>query len=156
MAGVLQIVPVAKSLSCCLIVPMASYMALKLERKAFRQETPIKASHALTLGLFTGVFAAFFATALDALITYVTKTNDIIAALPEIQKMIRDFPQGWVAGQTYSMIETMASEIMRYGFSPAYLLVMTLNNLLVDLIFGALGGLFAMQFINSKDFKKTN
>jgi hypothetical protein len=66
-AGVLQIVPVAKSFSCCLIIPAAAFLALVLEQKSTNNFTRILPGKAILIGLVTGLYAAIFGSFFDIL-----------------------------------------------------------------------------------------
>ena len=152
-AGVLQVVPIAKSFSCCLIIPAAVVVALILDRKASNQPLnliiPIK--KALLIGVFTGLYAALFGSVFDLLITFITKNNDLIAALPQIQKMIGDLPFDQVLRKELSdLFNLIAGEIKSSGFSVIYAISIIFNNLIMNTIFGLIGGLIGVQFINSK------
>jgi len=65
-AGVLQVVPVVKMLSCCFIVPIASFASIVLHKKSnnLRIEE-VKMSDAVKLGIMTGLVAALFATGFE-------------------------------------------------------------------------------------------
>ena len=90
-AGVLSIVPVAKSFGCCLIIPVAAFIALLLEQKANNDFSKIEIKKGLIFGLLTGLYAALFGSVFDFFITFVTKNNDLVATYSELQKIIYDF-----------------------------------------------------------------
>ena len=152
-AGVMQIVPIAKSLSCCIIIPVAVVLAIALDRKAnnIPNDERTETSKAAIIGVLTGIFAAIFGSFLDIFITLITKNNDIIAAFPEIQNMLGNFPiSETIRNEVIDMFQGIITQIQQTGFSAIYALSITINNLIVNTIFGLLGGLVGVQIINSK------
>ena len=150
-AGVLQIVPIAKSFSCCLILPIASFIAILLDRRANNIFGKIPIKRALMIGLMTGIYAAIFGTALDLIITLITKNNDLIAAFPELQRMVSGFPLDQnIKNEILSLFQKVRSEILLYGFSWLYTISVLINNFVVNTIFGSIGGLIGAQIINSR------
>lgn len=150
-AGVLQVVPLVKSFSCCLIIPAASIIALLLDRKANRITTKTPTKHALMIGLMTGIYAALFGSLFDILITFITKNNDVVAMFPELQKMINNFPLNEVIrNEVINLFQIVRNDIIEHGFSFLYTLSVIINNFLVGTIFGIAGGLIGAQIINSK------
>ena len=83
-AGVLHVVPITKSLTCCLVVPLAAAAAILLEQKSQNSTGEIELKRGAILGLLTGLFAALFGSFFDIFITLVTKSNDIITAYGEL------------------------------------------------------------------------
>jgi hypothetical protein len=156
-AGVLQIVPVAKSFSCCLILPIASYLALVLDRKANNNLGRIDFKKGAIIGLLTGLYASVFGSSFEILITLITKNNDLVVAYPELMKLIAEFPLGQsMIDQSQMMLESVVEDIKQYGFSFLYTLAVVVNNLFVNTIFGLIGGLIGVQIINSKIPKDNN
>lgn len=150
-AGVLQIVPVAKSFGCCLIVPIASYIAIILDRRATGNNGMMALKQGLIFGLVTGIYAALFGSFFDLLITFITHSNDFISVLSELQKVINNFPlDDKVKQEVFNMISNVAYDIQKYGFSLLYSLSVIFNNFIINPIFGMLGGLISAQIINSK------
>ncbi len=150
-AGVLQVVPVAKSLACCFIVPLAAFLSLYLELKANPSSEQIQLKKGLIFGLLTGLFAALFGSFFDIFITLITKNNDIVATFPELQKMINGFPLSEeLKNEVLRLFNNVRREILQYGFSPLYTVSVIINNLVINSIFGMIGGLVGVQAINSK------
>lgn len=152
-AGVIQVVPIAKSFTCCLIVPAAAVLAIILDRKA--NNTPltekIPMQKGLLIGLIAGLYAALFGSTFELLITFITKSNDIIATLPELQKMIAEFPLSQEFTKEISeLFYLMADEIKETGFSVIYTVSVLFNNFLSSTIFGLIGGLIGTQVLNSR------
>lgn len=152
-AGVMQIVPIAKSLTCCVIIPVAVVLAIALDRRAnnIPNNKRTETSKAAVIGLLTGIFAAIFGSFFDILITLITRNNDIIAAFPEIQNMLDNFPiSAAIKDEVINMFQLIIDQIQSAGFSAIYAISVTVNNLIVNTIFGLLGGLVGVQLINSK------
>jgi hypothetical protein len=150
-AGVMQIVPFVKGFSCCLVMPIAAFVALLLDQKATNNHQKILSKKAVLFGLFTGLFAALFGTVFELFITLVTKQNDIIATFSELQKMIEGFPIGNdMKSEVLRLFQGVREDILKYGFSFLYTFSILVNNLIINPIFGIAGGLIGAQIINSK------
>lgn len=150
-AGVLQIVPVAKSFACCLIVPIASYIAIILDRRAKGTNEKMSFKQGAVFGLITGIYAAIFGSIFDLVITFLTHNNDFIFAISELQKVIKGFPlDEKIKQEVFSMISGVAVDIQKYGFSVLYSFSVIFNNFIINPIFGMIGGLISVQIINSK------
>ncbi len=154
-AGVLQVVPLIKGFACCLVIPAAAYFSLLLDKKANKQQDNISFSKAAIFGFLTGFFAAIFATFFEVIITLITKNNDITYALPELNKMFSELPLDNVLKQELLKILTnIATEIKTTGFSLFYTISILFNNLIINVIFGFIGGVISMQILNKKkEFK---
>lgn len=151
-AGVLQVVPLIKSFSCCLILPAAAFFSLLLDRKATKSTERIPMSKALLFGLYTGLTAAFFGTIFEIMITFITRQNDIIIAFPEMQRMVEGFPLSTeIKNEVMGIFQTVRKELMETGFSWIYTISILVNNFLVNSVFGIVGGLIGTQIINSKN-----
>lgn len=153
-ASVLSIVPGIKSFSCCLIVPGAVMLALLLDQKVNKNFERIQIRKAVMYGFMTGLFATIFITALDALITFITKTNDFVEALPQSETLIREFKFGPMAEESLKMMKQMAKEIQRTGFSTLYIFILFLSNFLTNSIFGIIGGLVGMGLLNKRKLEE--
>jgi len=151
-AGVLQIVPIAKSFSCCFIIPLASFFALMLDQRAHNSKQNISMKKALMFGLLTGLYAAVFGSLFDIFITLITRNNDIVAMFPELQKMLATFPISEdLRKEVLNLFQKLRNDILNYGFSPLYTLSVVINNIVVNSIFGIVGGLISAQIINRKN-----
>ncbi|MFH0733800.1 MAG: hypothetical protein V1773_04415 [bacterium] len=151
-AGVLQIVPVAKSFACCLIIPVAAYFSLLLDQKANKDYSRITVKKAITFGILTGLNAALFGTLFEVIITLITKNNDLVSALPEVQKMLVNFPiDPHLKKEVLALLNGVIYSIKHYGFSFIYSFSILMNNLIINTLFGLIGGLIAMQIINKKN-----
>lgn len=150
-AGVLQIVPFIKSFSCCLIMPLAAFFSLVLDRKANNITSKIPAKKAVAFGILTGLFAAAFGSFFEIVITFITKQNDIIATFPELQRMVENFPVSEaIKKEILLLFQNLRNEILTTGFSWLYTFSILANNFIINTIFGAVGGLIGTQIINGK------
>ncbi len=148
-AGVLQVVPVAKSFSCCLIIPAAAVIALILDRKARNDNSKIEFSRAAVFGILTGLWAALFGTAFEVLITFITKSNDVVAAFGQLQNVLNQFPfDDQLKKEVSLLMNGVVEDIKATGFSLLYTLSVIVNNLFVNTIFGLIGGVIGMQILN--------
>lgn len=151
-AGILNIVPVLKSFGCCLLLPLAAYGAIYLDRKSNNLLTEkIEIKKALLLGLVTGITAAFVTTFTDALITFITHSNDMVANYSDLIKILDDFPvEESAKNDVISFLSSTIKQIKEYGFSFFYTLSLLVSNLISDSIFGIIGGVIGAQVFNSR------
>ncbi|NOX17004.1 MAG: DUF4199 domain-containing protein [Chlorobi bacterium] len=151
-AGVLAIVPVAKNFGCCLIIPAAAVAAVFLEQTSKGNKESVEMSRALVLGLLTGIFAALFGSAFDVIITLVTKSNELVSAFGELQKVLSNLPlSDEVKQQVSNLFTNMINDIQATGFSLVYTISMFFNSLITNIIFGLIGGLIGAKIYNSKN-----
>lgn len=156
-AGVLQVVPIAKSFSCCLIIPFAAFLSLLLDLRANPSSEKLQLKKGLIFGLMTGIYAAIFGSFFDLFITLITKHNDIIVMLPELQNMINNFPVAQeIKDEVVNLFFNVREQILSTGFSPIYTISVIVNNFAVNTVFGIIGGLIGVQVINSRMNKNTN
>ncbi|HSP88414.1 MAG TPA: DUF4199 domain-containing protein [Ignavibacteriaceae bacterium] len=148
--GVLSIIPELKTFACCLLVPAAAFFSLYLNQKINRSEERITSRQAITFGLLTGLFAALFSTSFDILLTFIIRTNDFVQTLPETEKLMKNYNLGPIVEETLKALKMMASDITNKGFSFLYLIATLFSNLLINTIFGLIGGLMGMNFLNRK------
>ncbi len=149
-AAVLTTVPGIKNLACCLVIPLAAVLSIFLDHKINRTILPINPKSAIWFGIATGIFAALFSTFFDLLITYITHTNDFVQALPQTEIILRHYKLDLLLDQTLIMLRQMSSDITTKGFSAFYTLGILLSNFVINTIFGLLGGLLGMTFINKR------
>jgi len=152
-AGVLTIVPGLKSFACCLIIPFAVYMALVINQKLGGLHK-IAASEGVYFGLVTGLFTALFGTLLEIIITYATKSNDIVITFPEFEKYIQTLPQAGMFKESLQLIRGIVYEISTKGFSALFTTFLLMGNIFIDTIFGLIGGLVAMSIINKRSISQ--
>ncbi len=152
-AGVFEIVPMAKSLSCCLIIPTAALFALYLEMKSTKRSEPFNVSIGLRFGLLTGIFAALFGVTIETFVTLIIKTNDLVESFPQMQQMLQSFPVDKVTRtEVIAMLQSVAEQIKTTGFAPLYTFAMLVNTLIVNSIFGIIGGMIGVKLLNNKYF----
>lgn len=151
--AVLSLIPVFKVLACCFLVPAASFFALFFYLKINPGTEKIKFEEAMIFGLLTGVVAAIFSSALDLVLTYITRTNDLIESLPYSSKMLEEYKMGDIFKEQFKILNIMEKDIKNTGFSLYYMFMIIFSNLLSFTFFGLLGGLAGMAILNKK---KTN
>ena len=118
-AAVLSTIPGFKNLSCCLIIPLAAYAALFINQKINGLHKVIT-PEALYYGFFTGLSAALFSTVFEILITTLTKSNDLVLALPELEKTIKSMNLQQTGAESLKLLKVMINEITTNGFSPLF------------------------------------
>jgi len=152
-AAVLSIVPGLRAFACCLIVPFAAFFSLSIDRKINKISDRITSRQAVTFGLLTGLFAALFATSFDILLTFVTHSNDFTSALPQTEAMLRSYNLGPLLDESMHILKRMSTDIKNYGFSAIYTISMLMSNLITNCIFGLVGALVGMSYLNKKGNK---
>jgi hypothetical protein len=148
-AAVLTTVPGIKSFGFCLLVPAAAVLSLFLYQKVTGNPDDIDSGTAITFGIFTGLFAAVFATFFDVLITFFTHTNDFVQTLPQSAALAKSV-LGSVVDNMMKTFNKMSSDIQTKGFSLLYTVAVFVGNGVMYLIFGMLGGLLGKSFINKR------
>lgn len=149
-AAVLTTVPGVREFGCCLIVPLAVFTALLLFRKTMNGDLNISVKTSIYIGFLTGMFAALFSTFFDIIVTYFTHSNDFVKALPQTQEVLDSFKLGELAKQTADLMKNMGDQITSTGFSLLYSLLILMSNLIVDSIFGLLGGVLGRIIVNRR------
>jgi len=150
-AAVLTTIPGFKNFTCCLLVPVASFVAIVLYKKTNRLDEKIAVSKAIILGLLTGIVAALFSTFFDLLITYITHSNEFIAGLPQTELIISDLNMGAIMDESLKLIKQMGKDIEANGFSALYTIMIFLSNILTYTIFGILGGAVGAAILNRQN-----
>lgn len=149
-AAVLTIIPGLRSFACCLIIPAASWLAIYISQRMNNFENGITSSIAFKFGALTGLYAALFSTIIEILMTYILKSNEITQTLPQIEILFSQYNLGGMMDESLKLIHQMADDIEKYGFSLLFTFFLLFNNLLVDIIFGIVGGFIGMAFLNKK------
>ena len=150
-AAVLSIIPGFKAFACCLIVPFAAFFSLLLDRRINKISGKVSSRQAVTFGLLTGLFSALFATAFDILLTFLTHTNDFTSSLPQTEALLRSYNLGTLLEQSMHILKKMAKDINNYGFSTLYTISMLMSNLIINSVFGLIGGLLGTSYINKRN-----
>ncbi|MBK8945666.1 MAG: DUF4199 family protein [Ignavibacteriae bacterium] len=151
-AGVLHVVPIVKSLTCCLIIPIAAFFAITLAAKSENLTGNFNIKRGALLGFLTGLFAAFFGSFFDIFVTFLTRNNDILEAINELNVMVDNFPVAQeIKNEVINLMQEVAESIREKGFSALYTISVIFNNLIVDSIFGLIGGLVGTKYYNSKN-----
>jgi hypothetical protein len=155
--GIIQNVPIAGNFTCCVILPVAAFYSLQLDRKANKDFGYIKYSKGLLFGFLTGVVAALLGSFIDILLTYVFKSNSFSMMANDFVKTLQEFPlDSALKKQMSDVILQAKDDITRYGFSTFYTFSWTIDQLFINSIFGSIGGLVGAKIINSKKDKETN
>jgi len=151
-AGVLSIVPVLKSLGCCLLIPLAAFIALMLDQKANSDFSKLEIKKGVVFGLITGLSAAILGTFFDFLITLITHKNDLLTAYPQLLETINNFPiDDATKEEVLALLNNVIESIKISGFSSLYTFSLLANNLFANSIFGMLGGIIGVQVLNSRN-----
>ncbi len=151
--GIVEVIPLIKSLTCCILVPFAVYYALTLEVKGNKKSEPFTLGEGVRIGILTGIFGAFTAVLLDSFLTFVLKTNDFVVAFPQMEAFIQSFGMPEDAKQeVLAMLRSIVEEIKTTGISLIYSFSMLTSNLIFNMILGIIGGLISVRFANKKFF----
>jgi hypothetical protein len=154
-AAVLTTIPGIQTIACCLLVPVASVVSIFLYKKSHPDLLKIKTGSGIFLGLLTAVFAAVFASGFEIIITYLTKTSDLIVSMPQAEKVIKDMNLGPAAEESMEILKQMVADIKSKGFSFLYAFLITITNLITYSIFGMLGGVIGTAIINKRNNRLT-
>jgi hypothetical protein len=149
-AAALSIVPGLKIVACCLTIPAAAILSIFLYQKINHTEGKVNTNIAFLLGLFTGFFAGLFSTFFELLLTYLTHSNDFVVTFPQTEALLREYNLGPMLDQSMELLRKMIKEIKNDGFSALYSIGIFFSNVIIDTIFGMIGGLLGMLFINKK------
>ncbi len=153
--GVIQIIPYTKTVACCLGIPAGVWLALWLDGKSTGDQSLVSLKKALITGLLTGLIGAFIASFLDLFITFITKTNEFVASFNEFQKMMTNLPvDEGIKTNVMEIFLSIRNDIVDHGFSFFYAITTIFNNLVINVIFGLIGGVIARQIINIKRDEK--
>lgn len=150
-ASVLTTIPGVQTIACCLLVPVASAISIFLYNKSQTELVKIQTGTGIFLGLLTAVFAALFASGFEIIITYITRTSDLVTSMPQAEKVVKDMNLGPAAEESMEILKQMVSEIQSKGFSFLYAFLITTTNLITYSIFGMLGGLIGTAVINKRN-----
>ena len=154
-AAVLTTIPGIQSVACCLLIPIASVISIFLYKKSQHNLLKISTGTGILLGFLTAVFAAVFASGFEIIITYLTKTSDLVASMPQAEKVVKDMNLGPAAEQSIEVLKQMVREIQSKGFSFLYVFLITTTNLITYSIFGMLGGVIGTAIINKRHNQST-
>lgn len=149
-AAVLSTVPGIKNFSCCLLVPGAAVFSILLDKKINHTSEKIALGKAFGFGFLTGLSATIFITLFEMLLTYFTKSNDFIQALPQTELLMRQWSLGPMIDESLKLMKSMSKEIEKTGFSFIYLFLILSSNFITNTIFGMIGGALGMSLINRK------
>lgn len=137
-------------LTCCLILPIASAIAVLLYQKNNKLSIPLQLKEAVIIGLFCGIIAALFSTFFDALITFITHTNNFVESFPQAQAMINKLKLNSFFQQSFDEAYKVSQQIKENGFSFLYSSAILIGNLFVDPIFGIIGSIIGFEFVKRR------
>jgi len=157
-ASVLTVVPGLKEIGCCLIIPFAAGLSLYLYQKSNKSTEKIFSKQAVVFGLLTGIFSAVFATLFEILFTAIFQTNDFVKSLPQVEIAFRSLSivSQNLLDEVFKIYRGMAVDIQTKGFSLSYTIYFFIATSFTSLIFGLIGGLIGMAFINRKNKSNLN
>lgn len=150
-ASVLMVVPGLKEIGCCLITPFAAGLSLFLYQRSIKSSENISGTQAVVFGLLTGTFLTIFTTAFELLFTGLFHTNEFVKSLPEVETAFKSFAPPDLITEVFKIYKGMADEIKLYGFSISYSIYFFLATAISSLIFGLIGGLLGMVFLNRRN-----
>ena len=153
-AAVLTTIPGLEGIACCLLAPVASGISIFLYKKSHPALMKIRTGTGVVLGLLTAVFAALFASSFEILITFLTRTSDLVTSLPQAESVVKDMNLGQAAEESIELLKKMTTEIQSTGFSFMYAFLITLTNLITYSLFGMLGGVIATAIINRRNINQ--
>lgn len=146
----LTTVPGIQSIACCLLIPIASVISIFLYKKSQRDLLRITTGTGIMLGLLTAIFAAVFASSFEIIITYLTRSSDLVVSMPQAEQVVKDLNLGPAAEESIEVLKQMVRDIQSKGFSVLYTFLITITNLITYSIFGMLGGVIGTAIINKR------
>lgn len=150
-AAVPTSIQMLQGLACCLLVPVASGFAIFIYKKSQPGVSRISTGTGILIGFLTAIVATFFASGLDIIITYITKSSEIITALPQAEKLVRDLNLGNAADESLAIFRQIIEEIQTKGFSLSYTFLITVTNFITYSVSGILGGIVGTAIINKRN-----
>jgi len=149
-AAVITTIPGMNSLGCCLLASIAGGTAVFLHHKLNNIHPPISGKTGSLMGLSTGVFIALFAVLFETMITLIFKSNDFVEALPQMEITIKELGDIPIFDSAIDLYKQMAKEIRTTGFSATYTFSMLFSYIIMYGVFGLIGGLLGMIFVNKR------
>lgn len=149
-AAVLTTVPGMESIACCTLVPIAAGLSIFLFKKSQPGIIKINTGTGILVGILTGILAALFASFFEIIITYLTKSSDLVVSMPQAEQLVKDMNLGPAAEESMEVLRKMVNEIHNKGFSFLYTILITITNLITYSIFGILGGIIGTAIINKR------
>lgn len=149
-AATLTTVPGIQSIACCLLIPIASVISIFLYKKSQQDLLRITTGTGIMLGLLTAIFAALFASSFEIIITYLTRTSDLVVSMPQAEQVVKDLNLGPAAEESIEVLKQMVRDIQSKGFSVLYTFMIAMTNLITYSIFGVLGGVIGTAIINKR------
>jgi len=139
-----------QGVACCLLVPFASGFAIFIYKKSQPDLLKINTGTGILIGVLTAIVAAFFASSFDVIITYITKSSEIISTLPQAEKLVKDMNLGTAADESLKILHKITDEIHTKGFSFYYTFLITITNFITYPISGIIGGIVGTAIINKR------
>lgn len=139
-----------EAFGCCLLAPIAGGTAVYLHHKINNAAPPITGKTGSLMGLSTGLFIAVFAVLFQTIMTLIFKSNDFVEALPQMESAMKEFAGGELVESMMGIYKQMAEQIKTTGFSPIYTFSMFFSYVILYGIFGLLGGLLGMVYVNKR------
>lgn len=78
-------------------------------------------------------------------------TNDFVKSLPQVEIAFRSFAPQNLLDEVFRIYSKMAEDIQTKGFSLSYSIYFFIATSFTSLIFGLIGGLVGMAFLNKKN-----
>jgi hypothetical protein len=148
--AVLSLIPGFKGIAFIFFFPAAIVLALYLSQKIAPPFSRIGLSDGIIFGLLTGICFGLFSTVFELLSTYFTKSHELIAMLPEMERLLAELNLSAAAKPTVELLHSFTEDITGYGFSPLFSVFIFFNNLFGNVVFGLLFGLLARLIHNSR------
>lgn len=150
-SALLQTIPVVKNFSFWIIIPNMPIIAGYLIIKSNKLTEKLKYNQILTIALLTGISAAVITSIFDLIITFITKTHDIVTYLPEIENVISQMPamQTTYFKEALAYLYKISSDITTYGFSLEFMVLTFINFIMINIFLSFLGSFFTYYYTNN-------
>ncbi|MEO8210870.1 MAG: hypothetical protein ABI840_09920 [bacterium] len=97
------------------------------------------------IGILCGILSAVFVTGFGLLLSLFSDTNPMLEIMKTFDNMGFELPQ-----EMTQYVEKFSNEFNEYGFSPSITIFSFISNLILYPIFGSLGAILGVSFLNKK------
>ncbi len=77
-------------------------------------------------------------------------SKNVVNTLPQTKEVLDSLKLGEAAKQTVDLMDAMSNQITSTGFSLLYTVFILISNLIVDSVFGLIGGILGRIVVNRK------
>jgi len=143
--SVMPIISIINLFCCAGIVIGGLIGVFYMDHKTKSINYSISFKDAGIVGALSGILSGIILSIITLAITIITRENPIDAGIKTFEEFGFQLPN-----DVLNQLQSFSEEYSKYGFSFRIALLNLLGNLIIYPIFGFLGGILAMSFINKK------